>query len=152
MKLQFKMALASFLILLVGCTNLTTYDPSMYHIQFGLLQKTDAEKYTVIETDSISQVSATNNQVFGYLITPKHNNKYVYNAVVVLPNKQQILEGNVMEEKEPAISQEFNMGDFKAQGASTIKMWLSDGDEKGIHKIKLYINGALADSSEFLTH
>jgi hypothetical protein len=47
-------------------------------------------------------------------------------------------------------AQEFNIGDFKTNGSSAINMWLTDGDTKGIHKIKLFINDSLADSREFL--
>jgi hypothetical protein len=152
MRLSIKILISSLLLSLVGCTNLTNYEPPIYQIQFGLLQKTDADQYTVTETNSISFVSGSNNQIFGYLITPKNDHKFVYNAVVVLPNKQQIIEGKVVEEKEPASPQKFDLGEFKGKGPSTINMWLTEGDTEGIHKIQLFINGSLADSREFLIH
>jgi hypothetical protein len=122
----------------------------MYEIQFGLLYKSDEQKYTITETNTIPYVLEASNQVFGYLITPKHDNKYVYNAIVVLPDKPEVLEGKYIGSKDTSTSQGLDTGTAKARGPSTVNMWLNDGDAKGLHKISLFINGSLADNREFL--
>jgi hypothetical protein len=152
MKILNKIAVSSLLILLGGCVNLTNYEPSMFQIQFGLLQKTVSEKYTVIETDAISHQPGTNSQTFGYLITPKLDNKYVYNAVLVFPDKPLKQQDKLLDENKQLPPQEFNMPEVETRGPSATNMWLTGEDGKGVYKIKLFINGTLADSREFLIH
>jgi hypothetical protein len=149
LKFFIKVVLVSYFLLLIGCANLPNYDALMYEVKFGLLHKSDDKKYTVIETNSIPYKLGEENQ-FGYLITPKHKDKYIYNAVVVLPDEPQILEGKFIGSRVGSTTQGLDTGTVKVSGPGTVNMWLNPGDANGPHKVKLYINGSLADSREFL--
>lgn len=127
-----------------------------YQVKFGVIENRNG--VTLVFEDRISIPLYTRDEgfYFGFTIFPPNNQPYNFNCTFFSPDAAKLsnVTGEIIEEiRSTADSkQQFRFPTRKAEGITTMPMWLDPGDPPGEYRIEIFINDEAIHAVDFVVY
>ena len=125
-------------------------------VKFGVIENRNGVSLVFEDRISIPLYTKDTGFYFGFTIFPPNNQPYNFNCTFFSPDAAKLSNetGEIIEEiRSTADSkQQFRFPTRKAEGITTMPMWLDPGDPPGEYRIEIFINDEAIHAVDFVVY